>query len=93
MFRGIHQSWEDAAAIFGPVPLKDVMGYAKVLENLGLSCDASYVDLNEALYPIDFSAVSIKFLTGLDLDYDDLIKSSGLPLGSLKLYVLGENSD
>lgn len=92
-FRGIHHSWQDQAAIFGPVPLKDLIGYSASLSDRGLSCEGSYVDLNESVYPVDFSPVNMEILTGIKLHEDDLIKGSGLPISPLKIYIVGENSD
>jgi hypothetical protein len=100
--KAINYTWYDSdAGIFGAC-LDDVLKYREQLnELLGVDCDRSYRDFEEAIYPIDCTAENIRKLAldpvpdNLDqlIEFDSGVDRMKGLMGRWKLYILGENSD
>lgn len=87
--------------LMGAPTLSTANEYSSDLARLGLTCEWSYHDMKEGLYPIDTTAASLRDLTDSPLpdDLDDLLvfqsdmeKAFG-SLGRWQAYILGENCD
>lgn len=98
----ISARWLDSnAGAFG-VRLDEILKYRKFInEKLGVDCNLSYSDFQEAIYPIDCTIQTIRALCEDDLpsDLNDLLHfdnnfSSMLGFTSRwNIYILGENCD
>lgn len=104
-YRGIREltdKWLDSCVgLFGGPTLSVANDYSSDLKNLGLSCELSYHDMMEGVYPFDTTVESLRLLTDHPLpdDLDDLLvfksdleKAFGI-IGRWRAYILGENCD
>jgi hypothetical protein len=104
-YRGIREltdKWEDSCVgLMGVPTLRDANSYNQDLEKLGLSCDLSYKDMMEGVYPFDTTVESLRKLTDFSLpdNLDDLLifesdfsRMFGI-VGRWQAYILGENCD
>jgi len=90
----------DVGAFGGPC-LDDVNDYSKDLALLGLSCNVTYKEMMEAVYPFDLTRGSLQMLTAAELpeDLDDLLTFNSdfdKLFGSFfrwEAFILGENCD
>lgn len=94
--RRLSYGWLETGA--AGVNLDRINEYRRHLnEILGVDCNESYGDFEEAIYPIDCSPETIRALAADDVpdDLDDLIVHPDIPLPHAywKLYILGPNSD
>lgn len=98
----INDAWLDSCVGAFTVQLDDVLKYrALINEKLGVDCNGSYEDFEEAIYPIDCSIQTIRALCEDELPdrLDDLLQfdnSFSTMLGIAnrwKLFILGENCD
>ena len=100
--RNISDYWLDSNCGAWGVSLNELVTYRKQLQELlGVDCNISYEDFEEAIYPIDCTQENLKKLAKdkLPKDLDKLIKwenNSDQVFGIFhrwKLYILGENCD
>ncbi len=79
--------------------LDEILTYRAQLKNLlGVDCNYTYMDFEEAIYPIDCSRETIRKLAidNLPVNLDNLINWNKNELSKYahwRLYILGENSD
>ena len=104
-YRGIREltdKWLDSCVgIWGCPTLQVANEYSKDLTSLGLTCDVSYSEMMEGVYPFDTTPETLRKLTDFSLpdELDDLlIFESDLArmfgvLGRWQAYILGENCD
>lgn len=98
----IDRTWYDSDLGAWATPLNDVIKYRQIInEKLGVDCNRSYADLEEAAYPIDCSKENIKKLCIDELPDDletllkfdtDLDRIMGM-INRWNLYIIGENCD
>ena len=98
----IDRTWYDTDLGAWSTPLNDVIKYRQILnEKLGVDCNRSYDELEEAVYPIDCSPENLKKLCVDDLPEDlesllkfdrDLDRMMGM-INRWKIYIIGENCD
>ncbi len=98
----IDRTWYDTDLGAWSTPLNDVIKYRQILnEKLGVDCNRSYDELEEAVYPIDCSSENLKKLCVDDLPEDlesllkfdrDLDRMMGM-INRWKIYIIGENCD
>jgi len=104
-YRGVREltdKWLDSCiGLAGGPTLSDANDYSKDLKGLGLSCEFSYRNMIEGVYPFDTSVESLRLLTDHPLpdDLDDLLvfksdleKVFGT-VNRWQAYILGENCD
>lgn len=95
------QKWLDSDAGAFIMTLREINEYADDLQKMGLSCNLSYSNFVEGIYPFDCTIENLRKLTDAELpdDLDDLItfeSEMGRLFGSLNrwsAYILGENCD
>ena len=75
----------------GNVTFSDLVEYAGCLTAMGLHCEFTYEDLEEAFYPIDATQAHLDLLSA-DPPRLDVVKPPGEP-GLMMIVVLAENSD
>jgi hypothetical protein len=93
----ISKHWLDSD-ISSPATLDKVLEYRKqIIELLGVDCNNSYSDFEEAIYPIDCTPENLEKLASdkLPKNLDTLItwKKRDIPFAFWNLYILGENCD
>lgn len=95
------RKWLDSnAGVFG-VTLKEINEYEADLQKMGLTCNSSYAEFVEAIYPFDCTIENLRKVTDAELpdDLDELLSFENewnRALGSIKrwnAYILGENCD
>lgn len=98
----IDRTWYDTDLGAWSTPLDDVVKYRQILnEKLGVDCNRSYADLEEAVYPIDCSIENLRKLCidQLPDDLESLLKFDrelDRMMGMIdrwKIYIIGENCD
>lgn len=98
----IDRTWYDTDLGAWSTPLDDVVKYRQILnEKLGVDCNRSYTELEEAVYPIDCSAENLRKLCVDQLpdDLESLLKFDrelDRMMGMIdrwKIYIIGENCD
>ena len=105
MYKKVQQladKWLDSEVGFWGGPcLTDAVDYNKDLELLGLTCNVTYKEMMEAVYPFDLMRGALQILTDAELpeDLDDLLSFDSdfnKMLGSIcrwEAFILGENCD
>jgi len=90
------------SCISAPPSLTSAKEYEQFLARYGVGCEHSYIELQEAFYPVDVEFVRKMTSTPLPKDLDDLIVPSKADKGVLSLFswrqhwklaILGENCD
>lgn len=105
VYRGVREitdKWLDSCVgLFGGPALRDANEYNEDLSAIGLTCESSYREMIEGVYPFDTSVETLRKLTDFPLpdDLDDLLvfesdlaRMFGI-LGRWQAYFLGENCD
>ena len=100
--REITDKWLDSCiGLFGGPALRDANEYNEDLKAIGLTCEHSYREMIEGVYPFDTSVESLRSLTDFSLpdDLDDLLVFESVfsrmlgMVGRWQAYILGENCD
>lgn len=100
--KGLTDKWLDSCVgVFGGPTLSTANEYSKDLARIGLSCESSYKQMLEAVYPFDTTVAVLRSLTDHPVpdDLDDLLvfesdlqKMFGI-VGRWQAYILGQNCD
>lgn len=96
----LSKEWDGSNAGFAGVPLREVNKYEQFLnKNLNVSCNFSWRDFEEAIYPIDVEHLkdisSESFPSNLDdlVNWKDGFQRGAGCIGRWNLWILTENSD